>query len=69
MMNAVKNCVEKIDIPPDEALRMASTYPAKLMRLAENGQIKPGFLADLVVFDNSFDVIKVISKGSLLNIR
>jgi N-acetylglucosamine-6-phosphate deacetylase len=69
MMNAVKNCVEKIDIPPDEALRMASTYPAKLMRLAENGQIKPGFLADLVVFDNSFDVIKVISKGSLHNIR
>jgi N-acetylglucosamine-6-phosphate deacetylase len=67
MMRAVKNCVEKIDIPIDEALRMASSYPAHLMSLGKNGKIKPGFFADLVVFDNSFEVVRVISKGFVLN--
>jgi N-acetylglucosamine-6-phosphate deacetylase len=67
MMRAVKNCVEKIDIPIDEALRMASSYPAHLMSLGKNGKIKPGFFADLVVFDNSFEVVRIISKGSVLN--
>jgi len=66
MMKAVQNCVEKADIRLDEALRMASTYPAKLMNLKENGKIKPGYKADLVVFDKNFEVRIVIKDGKTI---
>ncbi len=32
MMQCVKNGVEKVGIPLEEALRMASTYPARLLK-------------------------------------
>jgi N-acetylglucosamine-6-phosphate deacetylase len=63
MMKAVKNCVEKVGIPVDEAIRMASLYPARLMSLGNHGRIAPGFLADLVVFDSDFEVKHVFKNG------
>ncbi len=53
-------------IPLDEALRMASTYPAKLMNLKENGKIKPGYKADMVVFDKNCEVVLVIKDGKAI---
>jgi N-acetylglucosamine-6-phosphate deacetylase len=63
MMKAVKNCVENVGIPLDEALRMASLYPARLINLTDRGRIAPGLKADLVVFDNFFDVKHVFRNG------
>ena len=52
MMGAVRNCVELLDLPLSEALRMASSYPAAFMRMETTlGTIAPGFAADLVAFD------------------
>ena len=66
MMKAVQNCVERVGIPVDETLRMASTYPAKLMNLKNIGKIKPGFKADLVIFDKNFKVRIVIKEGKTM---
>lgn len=63
MMKAVKNCVENIKIPVDEALRMASEYPAKVMKITDKGKIAPGYKADLVVFDKNFDIEQVFVEG------
>jgi N-acetylglucosamine-6-phosphate deacetylase len=63
MMKAVKNCVENVGIPVDEALRMASGYPAKVMKLIDKGKIAPGYKADLVVFDNNFNIEQVFVEG------
>ena len=63
MMTAVKNCVQNVKIPLDEALRMASFYPARLMGLSDKGMIAPGYKADLVLFDDHFNIIKVFSEG------
>jgi N-acetylglucosamine-6-phosphate deacetylase len=63
MMKAVKNVVEKAGIALDEALRMASLYPAKLMGLSACGRIAPGFKADLVVFDKNFNIEIAIKNG------
>lgn len=63
MMQAVKNCVKYVGIPIDEALRMATMYPAKLMGFNDIGEIKPGKKADLVVFDKDFEVKKVFKNG------
>lgn len=49
MATAVRNAVERIGIPLDEALRMASAYPADFMGMAaRRGRIRPGLAADLV---------------------
>ena len=58
MMKAVKNCVEKCAIPLEEALRMASLYPAKVLGMdTVTGKIEPGYQADLVLFDEDFSVL------------
>ena len=61
MMKAVKNCVEKCDIPLDEALRMASLYPAKVLEIDnETGKIEKGFKADFVMIDENLEVMNCI---------
>jgi N-acetylglucosamine-6-phosphate deacetylase len=61
MMKAVKNCVEKCDISLDEALRMASLYPAKVLGIDnETGKIKKGYKADLVLMNNNLEMINCI---------
>ncbi|MEO8765421.1 MAG: N-acetylglucosamine-6-phosphate deacetylase [Ginsengibacter sp.] len=58
MMKAVKNCVEKCNILLEEALRMASMYPAKVLNLhTRTGKIEPGYQADLVLIDEELEVI------------
>jgi len=63
MMKAVKNCVENISISQEEALRMASTYPAEVMNIRDKGKIFPGYKADLVVFDKDYNVEQVFVNG------
>jgi N-acetylglucosamine-6-phosphate deacetylase len=60
MIKAVQNCVEQVRIPLDEALRMASLYPARVMGLEDRlGAIQPGMEASLVWFDKDYRVRKV----------
>ncbi len=53
MATAVRNCVRLVGIPVEEALRMASTYPAEFLGVADRrGRIAPGMAADLVHLDD-----------------
>lgn len=64
MNEAVRNSITYAQISPDEALRMASLYPAKAMGWDDTlGQIKPGFLANLVVLSDRYDVTAVVDQG------
>ncbi len=63
MLKAVRNCVEYVGISLEEALRMASLYPARVMKINDKGMIKPGYKADLVVFNKNFEVKMVCSNG------
>jgi N-acetylglucosamine-6-phosphate deacetylase len=54
MATAVRNSVEMLGLPLDEAVRMASTYPADFLGLgASHGRIAVGYRADLVAMDAS----------------
>lgn len=53
MLKAVENCVNKVGIPLEEALRMASTYPAQLIKDQKRGLLKPGYRADIIVIDSN----------------
>ncbi|MFA6232352.1 MAG: N-acetylglucosamine-6-phosphate deacetylase [Rhodanobacter sp.] len=53
MAGAVRNAVQLLGLPLDEALRMASTYPAEFLGLgASHGRIAEGCRADLVLIDD-----------------
>lgn len=61
MMKAVKNCVEHVGIEMEEALRMGSLYPAKVLGIDhKTGLIERNYEASFVVFDNEMNVIDVI---------
>lgn len=62
MMKAVRNCVERAGISLDEALRMATLYPARLMKLDDRlGTIQLGMEASFVVFDGNYIVRETIT--------
>jgi N-acetylglucosamine-6-phosphate deacetylase len=60
MMKGVKNLVTEARIELGEALRMASLYPAQVVRMDDRlGRIEKGYAADLLVFDDSFEVCRL----------
>ena len=64
MLAAVKNTVEMVGIELDEAIRMASTYPAAMMGKNELGEIKIGYTASLILIDDDFKLIRTWINGS-----
>lgn len=66
MIDGVKNLVERVNVDMEEALRMATSRPAKAISIDDRyGYIKEGYIADLTYFDNQFRVKGTISKGML----
>ena len=60
MSGAVRNTVELLRLPIEEAARMAATYPAEFLGLAhERGSIASGLRADLVELDSDLNVKQV----------
>jgi len=59
MMQCVKNGVEQAGIPLDESLRMATVYPAQLLKGRKIGRIEKDYEAGFAVFDNAFNLIRV----------
>ena len=58
MATAVRNSVHLVGVPLEEAVRMASTYPAEFLGLgATHGRIVPGYRADLVALDADLQVV------------
>ena len=66
MAQAMRNTVAWLDVPLDEAVRMASTYPAEFIGLgASHGRIAPGYAADLVALDDDLRVTATWIAGSV----
>lgn len=64
LMRAVQRCVQYAGISLEEALRMATVYPATLMGIKDRGRIEPGCRADIIVFDHQYKVQKVYIAGA-----
>jgi N-acetylglucosamine-6-phosphate deacetylase len=59
MAGAVRNAIAMLGVAADEALRMASAYPAAFLGLENTrGRIAPGYAADLVALDENFRVVQ-----------
>lgn len=62
--DSVKNVIEWGIATPEEAIRMASLNPALSVGIEEKcGQIKEGLLADFIVLNNDFDIVRTYLAG------
>ncbi len=63
LLDAARHCIRTVGVELEEALRMASLYPADFLGIAEKfGKLLPGYAADIVALTPELDI-----KGSWLN--
>lgn len=64
MIEAIANSVNYIGIALDEAIRMATLYPARAIGVDQQlGAIAPGKIANLVAFSTDFVITKTVVNG------
>ncbi|MHA2800237.1 N-acetylglucosamine-6-phosphate deacetylase [Vibrio harveyi] len=64
MIEAVQNSVEHAGIALEEALRMATLYPATAIGVEERlGRVRKGMVANLTIFDRDFNVKATVVNG------
>lgn len=65
MIEGVRNLVEHVGIAMDEALRMATLYPARAIGVADRlGSLAAGKVANLTAFTRDYKIIKTIVNGN-----
>ncbi|MDZ7321809.1 N-acetylglucosamine-6-phosphate deacetylase [Kosakonia sacchari] len=65
MIEGVRNLVEHVGIALDEALRMATLYPARAIGVDEKlGSLATGKVANLTAFTRDYKIIKTIVNGN-----
>lgn len=66
----VRNLANFVGLPLIEAVKMATWTPARILGIShERGLLAPGMKADLVVFDDNFDVHMTIVEGKVVFAR
>ena len=64
----VRNMVRLADVPLTEAVCMATSTPAKLLGLdRRKGILAPGYDADVVIFDDDFEILATIVAGEVIH--
>ncbi len=66
MIEGVKNLISW-GLSQDQAIRMASTNPARIMNQNTKGLIAPGYDADLVIFNQNCEILATVIDGMLRN--
>src|SRR5258708_8231650 len=66
MLKAAENGVKHFGIDLPKAINMASLYPAQLAKMNKKGKIAEGFDADMIVFNEDFEVLGTVFSGDYL---
>lgn len=56
-------CAIKFGISEEDAVKMATENPAKMMGLETKGKIQVGMDADFIIVDDDFNLVKAIARG------
>lgn len=56
-------CAIKFGIPEEDAVKMATEVPAKMMGLDTKGKIEVGMDADFIIVDDDFNLVRAIARG------
>jgi N-acetylglucosamine-6-phosphate deacetylase len=65
----VRNIVQLAELPLTDAVKMAAKTPARIFGLDGVGELKEGFDADIVIFDENINIYKTIVKGNCVYTR
>ncbi len=63
MFDGVRYLVQHCGFDLEDALTAATYTPARVLGLNEHGRIEGGFIADLVIFDDDFKIVRVFQNG------
>ncbi|WP_025564858.1 N-acetylglucosamine-6-phosphate deacetylase [Psychromonas sp. SP041] len=64
MIESIQQCVKCVGIPLDEAIRMATLYPAKAISVNHKlGSVHSGKIANLAIFNNDYQVTATVVNG------
>ncbi|CDM59713.1 MULTISPECIES: N-acetylglucosamine-6-phosphate deacetylase [Rhizobium] len=63
MASTIRYGVTYLELPLAEALRMATLYPARFLRLEDHGHLSPGARADLVHLTDALEVTRTFISG------
>ena len=66
MNQCVKNVYQHLGLTLNEAVSLASYNPAKSLGIDKMGEIKVGNFADIIFFDDNFQIKQTIVKGKVL---
>nr|WP_222623112.1 N-acetylglucosamine-6-phosphate deacetylase [Ramlibacter cellulosilyticus] len=68
MDRALRNLVDVVGVPLDDAARRVSTFPADFLQIADRGRLQAGAWADVVVMDRDLRVQEVFVEGGSLDV-
>jgi N-acetylglucosamine-6-phosphate deacetylase len=67
LSTCVRNMVNAVGVSLQDAVRMATTNPAKVARVADReGQLAPGYAGNLTVLDDGLDVKMTVVAGRVV---
>lgn len=65
----VKNMMQLAQQPLTEAVKMAATVPARIFGLKNIGELKAGYDADILIFDENIEIERTFVKGNCVYSR
>jgi N-acetylglucosamine-6-phosphate deacetylase len=65
----VRNMVRLAELPLTEAVKMATKVPARICGLEGIGELKEGFDADILIFNDDIEIEKTFVKGNCVYTR
>jgi N-acetylglucosamine-6-phosphate deacetylase len=68
MDRALRNLVEVIGVPLEDAARRVSTHAADFLELPDRGRLAPGAWADVVMLDRDLQVQEVFVEGGSIDV-
>lgn len=66
ILREIKEAVTEDGIPLEQALQVATSNPADILKLTNKGYIKEGFDADILIMDAAFNIIYLLANGKLV---
>jgi beta-aspartyl-dipeptidase (metallo-type) len=63
VLREIKEAVLEDGIPLEQALKVATSNPASILKLTNKGFIQEGFDADILVLDDEFNIKHLMANG------
>ncbi|MEI6059125.1 MAG: beta-aspartyl-peptidase [Bacteroidota bacterium] len=66
ILREIKEAVTEDGIPLEQALQVATSNPADILKLTGKGYIKEGFDADILILDDAFTIVHLMANGKMV---